>query len=152
MRWSSAPSAPNPYSGGSPVGQDPEEGHNRPDLGMATVTLSSPRKSTRFCDENTRRSPYRWRREVAFLRCDATFPVNARAAIIASRERHSRASAQMPSRMVAVAPLQTTPRMLAVASISRPLALAQKRLQKNVGLIHHNLHSHHEVQLEEAGR
>ena len=42
-------------------GAGSRKGHNRLDIGMATVTLSSPRKSTRFCHENMSRSPQRWR-------------------------------------------------------------------------------------------
>jgi hypothetical protein len=35
----------------SPAGQDPGGAKTGPSLGTTTVTLSSPRKSTPFCDE-----------------------------------------------------------------------------------------------------
>jgi hypothetical protein len=45
-----------PHSGGIASGAGSRSGPTGPDLGMATVTLPSRRKSTPFCDENMRQS------------------------------------------------------------------------------------------------
>jgi hypothetical protein len=45
---------PSPAVAPSPAGQDPEGAKTGPSLGTVTVTLSSPQKSTSFCEENRR--------------------------------------------------------------------------------------------------